>query len=100
MIFAQTSSAVAPLIWPTVAMAPGLTRGFISWPLYCSIASMELKACPVASTPTPLTMVSGPFSRITSARVKTLEIDWIEKGISRSPTLEAFPVGVIREIPK
>ena len=34
-----------------VVMAPGFTIAFISLPLYCSTATMELNAWPVASTP-------------------------------------------------
>ena len=59
-------------------MAPGLTSGFISAPLYCSTATIELNAWPVASTPMLFAIASGPCSSMTSAIVKTLEIDWIE----------------------
>ena len=63
---------------PVVAIAPGFTSGFIWWPLYCSMATIELKTWPVASTPTPSRIACSPESSITRAMVKTLEIDWIE----------------------
>ena len=43
-------------------MAPGLTMAFISAPLYCSTATIELKAWPVASTPMLFAIASGPCS--------------------------------------
>ena len=49
-----------------VAMAPGFTKAFISWPLYCSMALIELNTCPVASTPTPFSIALSPLSCITS----------------------------------
>ena len=86
MILSQIAcSAVAPFTMLVVAMAPGFTKGFISWPLSCSTATIELNTWPVASTPTPSSIALSPLSCITSARVKTLEIDWIEKSWSTSP---------------
>jgi hypothetical protein len=65
-IFFQISSRLAPLIMLVAVMAPGLTRGFISAPLYCSTATIELKPGPVASTPMLLAIASRPCSSITS----------------------------------
>ena len=45
-----------------VVIAPAFTSGFISWPLYCSIATIELKASPVASTPMLLSIAFSPES--------------------------------------
>ncbi len=86
-ILFQTSSASAPLTMPVVAIAPALTSGFISWPLYCSMAVMELKTWPVASTPMLSSTSSSPDSWNTSAMVKTFEIDWIENSGSISPAV-------------
>ncbi len=77
-IFFQISSRVAPLTMLVAVMAPGLTIGFISAPLYCSTATIELKTWPVASTPMLLARASTPDSSITSAIVNTFEIDWID----------------------
>jgi hypothetical protein len=43
MILAHTASALFPCTMLVVAMAPGFTKAFISWPLFCSTATMELK---------------------------------------------------------
>ena len=57
MIFFQTSSAVAPFTMLVAEIAPGLTSGFISGApvpttvLTPSMAMIELKRAPVASTP-------------------------------------------------
>ena len=72
---------------PLVAIAPGFTSGFIWWPLNCSMATIELKTCPVASTPTPFSIASSPLSSITRAIVMTFEMDWIEKSDSASPAV-------------
>ena len=64
------------------------------------MAWMELNGCPVASTP----MVSGnaatPFSSITKAMVKTLEMDWIDTSDFTSPTLNTRPSTVTSTMPK
>ena len=78
MILAQIASAFAPFTMLVVAMAPGFTNAFISCPLYCSTATIELNTWPVASTPIVFSICASPASCSTSARVKTLEIDWIE----------------------
>ena len=73
------------------AIAPGLTRGFISGPPrpFCdhSMETIELNRMPVASTPMVLRMASAPCSSITFAMVKTLEIDWIETSERMSPAV-------------
>ena len=66
-------------------MAPGLTIAFISAPLYCSTATIELNTWPVASTPMLLAIASTPDSSMTSAIVKTFEIDWIDTSDLMSP---------------
>ena len=90
MLF-QTSSRLAPLTMLVVAMAPGLTSGFISGPpsdfWANSIATIELKRMPVASTPIVFSIASGPCSSMTLAIVKTLEIDWIETSDLTSPAV-------------
>ena len=72
-------------------MAPGLTREFISGPpsAFCenSTETMELNRMPVASTPMVFSIASGPCSSITFARVKTLEIDWMETSDLTSPAV-------------
>ncbi len=72
-------------------IAPGLTSGFISGPPsdFCaiSIATIELNRMPVASTPIRLEIASTPWSSITLAMVKTLEIDWIETCDLTSPAV-------------
>ena len=87
MIFAQTASAFAPFTMLVIAIAPGFTKAFISWPLYFSTATIELKTWPVASTPTLSSTTFSPDSCITLAMVKTFEIDWIEKSWSTSPVV-------------
>ena len=68
-------------------MAPGLTMAFISAPLYCSIATIELNTCPVASTPMLFSIASGPCSSMTFAMVNTLEMDWIDTSEVMSPAV-------------
>ena len=74
-----------------VAIAPGLTSEFISGPPSAfwenSTETIELKRIPVASTPMVFSMASGPCSSITLARVKTLEIDWMETSDLMSPAV-------------
>ncbi len=90
MLF-QISSRVSPLTMLVAAMAPGLTRAFISGPpsTFCenSIETIELKRMPVASTPMVSPIAPGPPSSITLAMVKTLEIDWIETSDVTSPAV-------------
>ncbi len=100
MIRAQTSSGLAPLTVPVVAMAPGLTKGFISLPRSFSTATMELNTWPVASTPTASSTVCSPDCWNTSAMVNTLEIDWIENSGWMSPAVESLPRGVTTATPK
>ena len=68
-------------------MAPALTIAFISAPLCCSTATIELNAWPVASTPMLSRIASGPIASTTWAMVKTLEIDWIETSEVMSPAV-------------
>ena len=68
-------------------MAPGLTMAFISAPLYCSTATIELNTWPVASTPMLFSIASGPCSSMTCAIVNTLEIDWIDTSEVMSPAV-------------
>ncbi len=86
-IFFQISSRFAPVTMLVAVIAPGLTMAFISAPLYCSTATIELNTWPVASTPMLAGMASTPDSSITSAIVKTLEIDWIDTSVLMSPRL-------------
>ena len=91
MIFAHTSSAVAPFTMLVAEMAPGLTSGFISGApapatiLTPSMAMIELNRAPVASTPIRFAIESRPCSWMTCAAVKTFEIDWIDTSVFRSP---------------
>ena len=68
MIFFQTASALAPVTMLVAEMAPGLTSGFISGApvpttvLTPSIAMIELKRAPVASTPIRFSTESRPCS--------------------------------------
>jgi len=82
-----------------VVMAPGLTSGFISAPLYCSIATMELNAWPVASTPIVFSTSSSPESWNTRAIVNTFEIDWIETSVFTSPIVCTWPSTVTSAMP-
>ena len=74
-------------------MAPGLTSGFISGApvpatiLTPSMAMIELKRAPVASTPIRFAIDSRPCSWMTCAAVKTFEIDWIETSVFTSPAV-------------
>src|SRR5215471_18505507 len=47
-ILFQISSRLEPLTMLVAVIAPGFTMGFISLPLYCSMALIELNAWPVA----------------------------------------------------
>jgi hypothetical protein len=85
-MFFQISSALPPLTMLVAVIAPGLTIAFISEPLSCSTATIELKTCPVASTPCSWDRI-GPCSSMTLAMVKTLEIDWIETSDLMSPAV-------------
>ena len=67
---AHFSSAVLPSTRLVVAMAPGFTKGFISFPRICSMATMELNTWPVASTPILSSTACGPAVSITLASVK------------------------------
>ena len=87
MIFDHIWSAFAPFTMLTVAMAPGMTKGFISFPLCCSMATIELKTWPVASTPILSRTAGAPDSCMTLARVKTFEIDWMETSDLMSPAV-------------
>jgi hypothetical protein len=90
MLF-QISSRSSPFTMLVVAMAPGLTSGFISGPpsTFCdsSIETMELKRMPVASVPIVLVTISGPLCSNTLAMVKTFEIDSIATSDSTSPAV-------------
>ena len=72
-------------------MAPGLTSGFISGApaptttLTPSIAMIELKRAPVASTPIRFSIESRPCSWMTCAAVKTFEIDWMDTSVVTLP---------------
>ena len=93
MIFFQTASAVAPVTMLVAEIAPGLTSGFISGApvpttvLTPSMAMIELKRAPVASTPMRFSIESSPCSWITWAIVKTFEIDWIDTSVFTSPAV-------------
>jgi len=75
MISAQMAVASAPFTMLVVAMVPGFTNEFISCPLYCSTATIELNTCPVASTPMVSSTRCAPLYCRTLASVKTFEID-------------------------
>jgi hypothetical protein len=68
MIFFQTASAFAPVTMLVAEMAPGFTSAFISGApvpttvLTPSIAMIELKRAPVASTPIRFGIESMPCS--------------------------------------
>ena len=93
MIFFHTASAVLPVTMLVAEIAPGLTSGFISgapapdMSFAPSIAMIELKRAPVASTPIRFAIESSPCSWMTCAIVNTLEIDWIETSVLRSPAV-------------
>ena len=93
MIFFHTASAVAPVTMLVAEIAPGLTSGFISGApvpttvLTPSMAMIELKRAPVASTPIRFSIESRPCSWMTCAIVKTFEIDWIETSVLMSPAV-------------
>ena len=93
MILAHTSLSVAPFTRLVAEMAPGLTSGFISGApapttvFTPSIAMIELKRMPVASTPIVFAIASGPCSWMTCAAVNTLEIDWIETSVVTFPAV-------------
>ncbi len=69
-----------------VAIAPELTIGFVSPPGARSTASTELKASPVAFTPTRARSSSGPRSSHTSANTNGLETLMMVNSWSASPT--------------
>ena len=65
-------------------MAPELTIG-----LYGRLSGrsrIELKASPLGSTPITASTCSAPSISSASAKTKALEIDWMVKGTSLSPT--------------
>ncbi len=99
-IRAHFSSPVFPSTRLVVAMAPGFTKGFISFPRICSMATMELNTCPVASTPIFSSTASAPAVSITLARVNTLEIDWMENWLPTSPFWKTLPSTVTSATPK
>ena len=80
-------------------IAPGLTIAFISAPLYCSTATIELNTWPVASTPMLSAIAWVPDSSITLAIVNTLEIDWIDTSEATSPVVKILPSTVTSAIP-
>ena len=86
-------------------IAPGLTSGFISGaPVPTtvrtpSMAMIELKRAPVASTPICFSTDSTPCSWMTCAIVKTLEIDWIETSVLMSPAVKTLPSTVTSAMP-
>ena len=93
MILAHTASALPPVTMLVAEMAPGLTSAFISGApvpttvFTPSIAMIELKRAPVASTPIRFLIESRPCSWMTWAIVKTFEIDWIETSVFTSPAV-------------
>ena len=74
-------------------IAPGFTSGFISGaPVPTtvrtpSMAMIELKRAPVASTPIRFSTDSRPCSWMTWAIVNTFEIDWIDTSVFTSPAV-------------
>ena len=90
---AHTASAVVPVTMLVALIAPGLTSAFISGApvpttfLTASTAMIELKRAPVASTPIRFSIASTPCSWMTCAIVNTLEIDWIDTSVVRSPAV-------------
>ena len=70
----------------------GVHEGVHLLPLICSMATMELKTCPVASTPILSRTAVAPAVSSTLASVKTLEIDWMENGRVDVPLLEGLAV--------
>jgi hypothetical protein len=100
MTFAQMSFSFLPSTMLVVAIAPGFTNEFISCPLYCSTATIELNTCPVASTPMESSTAASPRVWRTSASVNTFEIDWMEKSFSTSPIVWTWPSTVTSAMPK
>ena len=86
-------------------MAPGFTSAFISGapvPVMLrtpSMAMMELKRAPVASTPMRFAIESRPCSWMTWAIVNTFEIDWIDTSVLMSPAVKTLPSAVTRAMP-
>ena len=71
--------------WAAVAIAPALIIGLRGMPDWGS-RLMALKESPDGSTPTFFRMNGGESRRRASPYMKGLEIDWIVKAVSPSPT--------------
>ena len=77
-----------------MTIAPALMNGLRGMPFSVSSWISELNRMPEGSLPTLFHSSSGTHS-IASARAKSLEIDWIEKGVSASPVANSFPSTVL-----
>ncbi len=61
---------------------------------------MALKASPLGSTPTRARTAAAPASSSARQKVSALEMDWMVKGRSASPTLNWCPSAVAMAMPK
>ena len=79
-ILLKRSAASLALTMLTDAIAPELTSGLTDTGFRIWVARMELNGNPVGSTPIFSAMALAlPCSCITSAAVKGLDTDWMEK---------------------
>ena len=69
-----------------MAIAPGLTIGFVRPSGLCSIAASELNGRPVAFTPSVSRARSGPSASQTRAKTNGLEMLMSVNSTSASPT--------------
>ena len=97
---AHCSSAVAPGTRLVVAMAPALTMGFMVRSSLSSMAITELKARPVALTPSFSRAASWPMASHTRAKTKGLEMLCSENRCWASPTDRLAPRTPTIEMPK
>ena len=81
-----------------MAIAPGLTIGFVRPSSVRSTASSELNGSPVAFTPTRSRTRSGPRASQTSAKTNGLETLMIVNSTSASPTSNTSPLVLTTEM--
>ena len=72
-------------------MAPALTMGFMVRSSFNSMAITELKASPVALTPSWRWASSWPMASHTNAKTNAFEMLWREKRCVASPTEKVLP---------
>ncbi|GAA3349304.1 hypothetical protein GCM10020358_70920 [Amorphoplanes nipponensis] len=96
---AHLASVLAPGTWLAVAIAPGLTIGFVRPSLPFSTAASELKGRPVALTPSRWRSSCGPTTAQTRANTNGLATLMMVNPASASPTAYVPPRAPTAQIP-